>query len=375
LLAGLDVEGCIVRRLDIPSLLLDSEALTLEEACVRTFTAAASHRANLFFLPRLDEWWEQTAIPALHPLRAALISCLRNLDAASAGNAASAGRCTIVLATSGCSASHFAQMGLHPFLCSFFHARFTTACRAPSKLSTLVFFTTLIKQSSMTLAGWMTEIADAAQERSTGEQPPGAQPSVSAPPPTTDTAETSIAGAPASSVDPRSPASTEAVDLPSWFSSQLPRVSAAVQELSARCLQHKCDFLRMQRIEQQVQRWIWEQMDCCRSALQSHSDRRASPSNVDPPLASILQRAASAQLLCSEVWEAALVALLARCQSVVDDAAAAAAAEQLATSEQEAFGTRPVTAAAAERADWSTMAQQHAGENRSRIQAQMRKRI
>lgn len=43
LLAGLDIEGCVVRRLDIPTLLLDTQALTLEEACVRAFQAAQSN--------------------------------------------------------------------------------------------------------------------------------------------------------------------------------------------------------------------------------------------------------------------------------------------------------------------------------------------
>jgi hypothetical protein len=378
---GLDIEGCVVRRLDIPSLLLDPEALTLEEACVRTFQAAASCTANVFFLPRFDEWWQQTSIPHLQPLRAALISCLRNLAASCASNTASASSCNIVVATSSCSASHFArdEMAVHPFLRDFFRSNFTVSCHAPSKVAILAFFAPLLKHSIAALANVVGEIVAiksmAAQTASAptlvsplpagvAEESVAADVALSAAQASPD----GVAAAESSSTPLVSTSSSVQTAVSNWLTSQLPRISTAMQSLATACLKAKLDFLAMQRVELSVQRWVSEQLELCHQAALYPTSSTSSLA-LDHRLAALLHNKPqqwhrqSLVVRLSDVCDAACAAAVVTCEGAVEvTAAAAAAAANLYESAQPRRASAEVGAPPEH--EWLTIAQRHAQANK-----------
>jgi len=157
LLSSLDLDSVVTHQVDLLSLLMDREAWSVEEACVRCFHMARRNKNNIFYLPRLDEWWQRTSTPSMLPLRGALISCLSTLCALSSGDsclpeltnssapglsssatATNKNGITIFIATSGCCLSDLhssPELDLHPFLKTFFHTTQVVQCTKPNPVS------------------------------------------------------------------------------------------------------------------------------------------------------------------------------------------------------------------------------------------------
>lgn len=113
---------------------------------------------SVFYLPRFDEWWSQTSVPSLHPLRAALISCLRNLSTHVSSSAACA-TTTIFLATITCTRASFLQMtDLHPFLRAFFgRARDNVAFHQPTPIAVKGFFELVVGDTATAIGEYIAQ--------------------------------------------------------------------------------------------------------------------------------------------------------------------------------------------------------------------------
>jgi hypothetical protein len=338
LIAHLDMESCVIHQLDIPSLLMDEQALTLAEACVRRFQAAQtattksvhttlSHAAvslhlapcsrsissllaiSLFYLPRFDEWWSQTSIPSLHPLRAALITCLRNLMACASSTHASASTCNIFLATTTCNRTSLMQMDIHPFLLDFFRSNCTVSFHKPNPVSLQAFYTAMVQDASLSLAKYLARFVHAPVSAPQDPAPssssvPFGESGVSDIPPPESTAlafadapdDTTIA-VESATVQP-SPSTDDALlapvppPPPPSISTLAVAVDAAFAAFSAsstpspltalvRSLQlasAQLDFIDLQRVQFDVERWMHEQMERFR---QNQKHRRMTDSRPE----------------------------------------------------------------------------------------------
>lgn len=140
---------------------------------MRCFHMARRNKNNIFYLPRLDEWWQRTSTPSMLPLRGALISCLSTLCALSSGDsclpeltnssapglsssatATNKNGITIFIATSGCCLSDLhssPELDLHPFLKTFFHTTQVVQCTKPNPISLRRFFNSLLRDTAMNM--------------------------------------------------------------------------------------------------------------------------------------------------------------------------------------------------------------------------------
>lgn len=377
LLSSLDLEGCTVRRLDIPSLLCDADALTLEEACVRVFQAAQQSNAtrsvettlhcararrhapiahslclcallSLFYLPRFDDWWQQTSIPSLHPLRAALISCLRNLAAATSasnGSSSSARCCSIVLATSGCSSSHFVSMSVHPFLRDFFKSQHSVQFHAPNLPALNAFYTHAIRAAAMDIAQQIQTVTCSRQRSGIATESTGDH--------SADLLAAPSAAAPSSS----SPSSSGADQLSSSLSSFLSRTApcplqTAALSLSRSSMSASLDFSALHRVHLEMDRWRKQQLGSVwRSLWTAHQSRKptdAQHAPLDPALLRIVTEADDSKRASVEIPWADLI------DAVAD---AAAATSWAVAADKSQLPSLPHTASDAR---WTAMAQRHA---------------
>ena len=220
------------------------------------------------------------SIPSLHPLRAALISCLRNLVSQSASNSGSGTRtCNIVLSTSSCSATHFghADMGVHPFLRDFFKPNFTVAFHKPSPLSLAAFYRSILRETTLNLGEYrmqrQTTRSAASQSSSKRQRTNEENASESSNPrtpmehvtmPGSSTDEGLVALPVATAPPPSSPLalSPSSSDVRSSFDAFLSRSSSPSSPspldvpLHLRATMGAADFLSLQRLELNLDRWM-----------------------------------------------------------------------------------------------------------------------
>jgi hypothetical protein len=308
LIDALDLENCIVHNLDIPSLLLDDSALTLAEALVRKFQAAASGMtSNLFYLPRFDEWWSQTSIPSLQPLRGALITCLRNLTASTAASTrGQQGVCTVFLATTTCTRMNLQHVdSMHPFMLDFFRSSQTVAFVRPNSFTLKRFMQTALTHATRTLVKFLARCAqrgkisaakvhriEDVEQKSNNDAP-------------------SEAPAAASSAD-SSPRSAE-MELDCSFSAfgetAASSITASVQPLLESS--SSLEFIDLQRVQFDLDRWMNQECEAIGRAT-----KHSKPVN-EPSLRETFAQQQSATGFTAESWNAPLRHVVEALQRII----------------------------------------------------------
>ena len=271
---------------------------------------------SLFYLPRFDDWWQQTSIPSLHPLRAALISCLRNLSAAtSASSVSSSSRgCSIVIATSGCSPSHFVGMGVHPFLRDFFNSQHRVQFHAPNPPALNAFYAQMIRTAVMDIAQQITRSRPCSSPTASSIDPSAESlvaPSVAVP----------------SSASPSSLLSSAALhaDLDSYLSRTVPcPLLAAAHSLSRSSVASSLDFSALHRVQLEMERWCKQQQTVMWSALlgstpQSRRLGAAQFAPLDPTLRNATDAATDTQRVIA--WADLIAAVATGAQETIRAAA------------------------------------------------------